>query len=41
MDVRGDLVNVRDWWILPSQRRAGEATGAQPGAPADTAAQTN
>ncbi|MBA2243587.1 MAG: hypothetical protein H0W11_01400 [Gemmatimonadetes bacterium] len=41
MDVRGDLVNVRDWWILPNQRRAGEATGAQPGAPADTAAQTN
>jgi peptide/nickel transport system substrate-binding protein len=41
MDVRGELPTVTEWWILPSQRRAGEATGAQPGAPADTAAQTN
>lgn len=35
-DVRGELVNVQDWWIVPSQRRGG--AGKTPAAQTDTAA---
>jgi peptide/nickel transport system substrate-binding protein len=40
MDIRGETINIRDWWIVPRERRGGGPAATAAPAPADTP-QTN